>query len=160
MQGWRSPLIRRWTQSIASHYKIRLSITTHRGGGGISNPVGGGSPSSPSGNTSAFKQIDYTELTKSPEFNALTKEEKDAVKLVYEAIAKNDQKKAQEYVEAFTKASAINDPYYKQQFLLVSDSLNRGFVAIDQEKQWSNTQNSSCRHVFKTYRPTSKIEKK
>ena len=83
---------------------------------------------------------DPSELKKSAEFKALSSEDQQAVLAVFGAVASNDQKQAARLTDAFKAAAKINDPYFAQQLNLAVDAIERGYVSIDKEAEYSEMQ--------------------
>jgi len=106
-------------------------------GGGVSTTQSSGSSlgGSSTGGTSnaSFQGYDSSQLEKSAEFKALSEDDQAAVRAVFDAIASNDEKKAQQLIQAFDAAAKINDPYFAQQFKIAADTIKRGFVSIDDD---------------------------
>lgn len=83
---------------------------------------------------------DPTSLKSSAEFKKLSSEDQEAVLAVFSTIASNDKAKGEQLAKAFEAASKINDVYFGQQLLMARDAIVRGYVAIDQEKEFAETQ--------------------
>lgn len=108
-----------------------------------SSPSSPSTPASPTGSvtsTPAIEQYSNTGLTSSAEYKALSKEDQDAVLAVFNAVANNDQTQANRLAEAFKAASKINDPYFAQQLRLATDAIERGYVELDKQAEFEETQ--------------------
>jgi len=87
-----------------------------------------------------YAKADDTGLRNTAEFKALDKEDQEAVLAVFNAIATNDVKKANQLADSFRAASKINDPIFKEQLMLAVDAIERGYVEIDKEAEFKEKQ--------------------
>jgi hypothetical protein len=85
-------------------------------------------------------QFDDTELRKSKSFKLLSADQQEAVISVYQAIASNDLDQANRLSGAFDAATALSEPYFKEELRLAKDAVVRGYVAIDEEEEFKQVQ--------------------
>lgn len=104
-----------------------------------SKDLGGKSEEKKSSSTKVGN-YDSSGLINSPEFKRLSAGDQKAVSAVFGAIAGNDKTQADRLSKAFSAASKINDPYFKQQLRLAQDAIERGYVSIDKEKEFEEKQ--------------------
>ena len=84
--------------------------------------------------------VDFSGLERSEAYRKLSKDDQEAVRAVFSAIAGNDQVQATRLAEAFKASSKINDPYFSQKMRLAVDAIERGYVAIDQQAEYAEEQ--------------------
>jgi DNA-binding Lrp family transcriptional regulator len=90
--------------------------------------------------TGTTGKFSYDPLLSTREFTSLPKDQQEVVKAIYGAIGENNTEGAKRLLSAFSASEKLADPYFKQQIRLASDALERGFVSIDKELDFSEKQ--------------------
>jgi len=123
-------LISNFGGSAGTSGEERLPTASDTPGGGSETNIGG----EPGQGT--FEKFNPANLQKTEEFKALSPDDQEAVLAVFNAVANNDQKKANQLISAFEAAAKINDPFFAQQFRIAADTVKRGFVEAENDLQY------------------------
>lgn len=114
-----------------------------RGGGTAGGqPVGAGQLFTPSQSA----QVMQTQTAENEQLNqtlansGLTPDQQEALKKMFNIISSGDADMQKKLEAAFVEAEKIADPYFKQQIRMLKDTLQRGFVRIDEDLQFREQQ--------------------
>jgi len=88
-------------------------------------------------NTQTQQDTDLNEILAN---SGLDADQQEMIRQLYGVISTQDQALAAKFKLAFEQAAAMGDPYWKSQIRLVADELQRGFVSLEQDLQFKETQ--------------------